>query len=174
MYVCNRITNTNFYGYYRFSTTGYYLITEDVPLSNSEVAIGNDSILCFRGGKLVNNTNPKETITLKGDNITIEAGPIQIFEGPFDFKASDGVNQHYWNMECAYPQWFGAKSCADKITSLLINEAQDSAEAAPQFDSHQQPVVNGEWLDGDVIEWTSFNDGTLIQYYYFNGLWYGK
>ena len=112
-----------------FSTTGFYLINEDVPLSNSEVTIGNDSVLCFRGGKLVNDTNPKETITIKGDNITIEAGPFQIFEGSFEFKASDGVSHHNWMMECAYPQWFGAKSCANNIGNPDSTSATDASAA---------------------------------------------
>lgn len=57
----------------------YFVIDSPVNLTSSQVVVGAGSVLCFRGGKLVNDTTG--TITLKGDNITIEAGPVQIFDG---------------------------------------------------------------------------------------------
>ena len=49
----------------------YFVIDSPVNLTSSQVVVGAGSVLCFRGGKLVNDTTG--TITLKGDNITIGA-----------------------------------------------------------------------------------------------------
>ena len=92
----------------------YFVIDMPVSLSSSEVVIGARSTFCFRGGKLVNDTTG--TITLKGDNITIEAGPVQIFDGSFDFKAETSNQPAAWTMERAYPQWFGAKDCSPEVS----------------------------------------------------------
>lgn len=101
----------------------YFLIDSPITLTSGEVSIGTGSVLCFRGGKLVNGAGCD--IILKGDNVTIEAGPVEIFQKDednnygFNIKASDGVSDPQWTMERAYPQWFGAKDCSSAVGEAL-------------------------------------------------------
>ena len=92
-------------------------------ITNENIIIETGATIIFCGGRIINNTDG--VINIQGDNITLIAGPIQIFIGAFKFVSSYTY-------------------CAEKD------------------------------LDGDVIEWTSFNDGTLIHYYCHNGMWYRK
>ena len=100
-------------------TTGYHIIDSDIELTDS-IKIGDGSTLHFCGGKIVNNSASVEKL-LKGDNITIIAGPAQIFQGKIKFANGDGTKEAQWTMERAYPQWFGAKSCSHLLERNTIS-----------------------------------------------------
>ena len=123
------------------SHSGLHIIDSEI-LVYSDLTIGRGSTLLFNGGKIKNGTEPQAPITIYDDDIILKAGPEQIFDGLFEFKAeseypiagTDPVRyEHYpvdWDMECAYPQWFGAKSCAFIAGSnSLINAEPDASEA---------------------------------------------
>lgn len=42
--------------------------------------------------------------------------------------------------------------------------------ASPAFPNSSQPYINGEWLDGDVIEWPS-GQGGIVRYRLISGSW---
>ncbi len=104
------------------------LIWQDIEV-REDVIVENGATLHFCGGRFVNKLADGQTIAIKGDDITIIAGPEWIFVGNFEFFAADGETAPAWTMECAYPQWFGAKSCADNITASEIDDALDASEA---------------------------------------------
>ena len=109
---------------------------EDFPFPNEGIVFGDGSEVTFVGGRIINETG--DTILVQGDNITLIAGPEEIFVGDFDFRRQGklvdnpnfGVNPDepqkiwepseepaQWTMERAYPQWFGAQNCADLLLS---------------------------------------------------------
>ena len=108
-------------------TTGYHIIDTDIELTSS-VRIGDDSTLFFCGGKIYNESISVERL-LRGNNITIIAGPNQIFQGKIRLKNGDGTKDANWKMDRAYPQWFGASDCAETVSAALneINGGNFSA-----------------------------------------------
>ncbi len=99
-------------------SSGVHIIDSQI-LALSDFTIGQGSTLLFMGGTIKNNTNPQTPITIYGDDITIEAGPVQIFDGPFAFKAETANQPAAWTMDRAYPQWFGVRDY-----SKDVNEAK--------------------------------------------------
>ena len=89
-----------------------YVVREDLDLGGKEIVIGENSILVFEGGSLLNGK-------IKGRNTIIEAAPIQIFSC---IKISG-------NFQCntVYPQWFGAIPNGKNDCSAAIQEAIDFA-----------------------------------------------
>jgi hypothetical protein len=66
-----------------------------------------------------------ETGQLKGNGTRIVAPIKQIFDCDIDFENSS------WNIERAYPQWFGAVNCAEKL--LAVNNLSSSAETEKEL-----------------------------------------
>lgn len=61
------------------------LISQDIEILE-DVIIENGVTLHFCGGRLVNKSTTGQTFYIQGDDVTIIAGPEQIFEGSFDFR----------------------------------------------------------------------------------------
>ena len=65
------------------------LIWQDIEV-REDVIVENGATLHFCGGRFVNKLADGQTIAIKGDDITIIAGPEWIFAGNFAFFAADG------------------------------------------------------------------------------------
>lgn len=113
-------------------TSGYHIIDTEIVIPNS-ITIGSDSTLHFCGGSLKNETGAP--IILTGNNVTIEAGAYQIFNGDFVFRSSSGT--YSWIMERAYPQWFGAKDCS--VTARAAYEKAKNSDPTGMIDLQTLP-----------------------------------
>jgi hypothetical protein len=90
----------------RFLIPGTYVIDEDIQVS-SGLVFAQGVTLIFQGGKIVKgNNSATDAITIYGNHTKIVAPITQIF--------GDDVNvEGTWDIERAYPQWFGAQAYDD-------------------------------------------------------------
>lgn len=88
-----------------FSANGTYVLTSDLSISeNAEIA--ENVTLIFQGGKIVreqNGVNSSETLTITGKHTKIIAPITQIFGAGIVVSGT-------WDIDRAYPQWFGTKA----------------------------------------------------------------
>ena len=94
------------------SSNKRFVIQDEFDLNGKEIIIGNNVILEFKGGCLINGK-------IKGRQTSIEAGLITIFK---NIK-----NTGTFQCEVVYPQWFGAKADGKHDCSDAIQQAIDFA-----------------------------------------------
>lgn len=75
-------------------TNTIYVIQDDISIANGVVEVPADSILEFDGGSIAGGT-------LVGNNTSIKAGLVKIFDPAITLEGT-------WNVAEAYPEWFGA------------------------------------------------------------------
>ena len=102
-----------------------YVVRKDHPVIKDNASIPADVTIIFMGGILTPYTDPQKPVqinyTLKGNKTKIVAPITQIFAENLTIDGS-------WEIDRAYPQWFGAKSYSDKAT-LDSSQAIDSSDA---------------------------------------------
>ena len=94
-----------------------YVISSNINLSASEL-IGKDVTLIFQGGMITSNTK----VTLTGDHTKIVAPIGQIFGNNVTIKGT-------WDIDRAYPQWFGTIVYENFQNYNTTSKAQDASEA---------------------------------------------
>jgi len=90
-----------------------YVVRKNHPLTSSTANIPANVTLYFIGGMLL---KPSGSVTLTGNRTRIIAPPEQIF-------SADLSTGGKWEIERAYPQWFGAKTYPTYSTSSMVDSA---------------------------------------------------
>lgn len=94
-----------------------YVISQDIVLSTSET-IAPDVTLIFQGGKITS----KSAVTLTGNHTKIVAPIGRIFADKVSVKGS-------WDIDRAYPQWFGATTYDNFVNYNSQTVVKESGEA---------------------------------------------
>jgi hypothetical protein len=89
-----------------------YVIRKDHTVTSSSATMPENVTLIFMGGIL----SPSGSITLTGNRTRIIASAEQIFATSLNVGGT-------WEIERAYPQWFGAKSYASLSSSIIDSAA---------------------------------------------------
>lgn len=108
--------DTNLYAA-TFETGKTYVISQDIVLSVSET-IAPDVTLIFQGGMITS----KSSVTLTGTNTKLIAPIGKIFDDKVLVKGS-------WDIDRAYPQWFGATAYSDFVNYNTTSNIKESGEA---------------------------------------------
>lgn len=115
-------------------TNTRYIIQYDYDLNEEEITIPEGCTLDFQGGSFSNGT-------INGNNTIISANLVEVFATSLNFSGD-------WNIENAYPEWFGAKGdgitddtnsiklCLSYFKKIILSNKIYKVSSTIELDSH--------------------------------------